>query len=94
MFRSKQYALTRPKVLTIKISEEATEEFLYGIWDTLIYKLDHDYVEIIDGPRIYFPRDEYAAEPLNKGFYSFIDYINRQESDVKISVPREFFDYV
>lgn len=95
MFRSKQHVLAQPKVLTIKINEEVTnEEFLYSIWDTLIYRLDHDYVEIIDGPRIYFPKDKYAAEPLNKGFSSFIDYINRQTTDVKIYVPREYFDYV
>lgn len=94
MFRSKQYVLDEPRVFVIE-KKLAGKFFLGVIWNTLINRLDHEYVEIVNGPKIYIKNFiEHEDKPLHKGFSSFQDYVNSQESDVKIFVPREFFDYV
>lgn len=94
MFRSKQYVLNNPMVFVIE-KKLAGKVFLGVIWNTLINRLDHEYVEIVNGPKIYIKNfTEHENKPLHKGFSLFQDYVKSQESDVKIFVTREFFDYV
>lgn len=95
MFRKKRL-VRKPgyRRLDIKVCGDLAFSRLIDIWPMYSASFSFYGIRIIDGPRIYFPKDKYAAEPLNKGFSSFIDYINRQTTDVKIYVPREYFDYV
>ena len=93
MFRSKQYVLNNLRVFAIE-GEWKGQGKLFKIWSTLIYRLCHDYVEIVDGPKFYYPKSSDVDTSSNRGFGSFRNYVKSQESDVKIFVPREFFDYV
>ncbi len=93
MFRAKRCTYDKSRILEVKNNGHIIED-LGMLWDRIIFMLECDYVEIFNGPKIYWNKFEYPNEPFNGGHSSFRDYVKSQEADVRVYLPKEYCSYV